>query len=143
MPPQAFLRRTGVIRTGDEIAIDRPGLDCGETLRQLARVAAAEAEIDRQTPAYDVCDDVDEALRLVVIEGQGLAGRTGEDEPTDRALGIVAHELCERRLVELPIMKRRDQRQPDAGKRRCAAGCRCVGHLPFSWLRKPPIGSEG
>ena len=35
------------------------------------RVSLPQGRIDRQTPAYDVGDDVDEALHLVVIEGQG------------------------------------------------------------------------
>jgi hypothetical protein len=129
---QAGLRWPRVIRAGDEIAVDRPGRRLGESFHQLARVAAREAEEQRQPPRSCLRRDGDETLRLLVIERQPFARRRGEDQAVDRSARVMPDEPGDRRLIERAVGERRDERQPDAVEASARSGSDALHDaLPF------------
>jgi hypothetical protein len=70
--------------------------------------------MDRHAAGDGLGRDLDQALGLVVVERQALAGGGGEDQPVDRRLQEMADQLYERGLVEAAILERRDQRNPES-----------------------------
>jgi hypothetical protein len=127
---EPFLRRPGVVGAGDKAARDRPRRRRRQSLGELARVAAGKPEINRAPTGEARCDDGDQPLALVVIEGEAFAGGGGKDDPVDGAVRIMPREAGERRLVERAVAKRRHQRQPEAGEARLAR--LRAGHAPRS-----------
>ena len=114
---EPLLRGPGVMRTGDEIAGDRPCGRAGEFGDTLPGVAVGKPEIDwdlLSRPRDLAGGDRDQSLAFVFIERQPLAGCCGEHESVDGFGGIVLHQAAQRLLVQLAVTKRRDQRQPQA-----------------------------
>ena len=111
---EPFLRGPRVIRARDQVAIDRPRGRARERLAELARIAARNAEEDRDLSGDFAGDDRDQPLRLLVVDRQPLAGRRRQNEAVDRLGQIMARHPPQRCLVERAVAERRDQRQPDS-----------------------------
>ena len=128
---EAALRRPQIIRTGDQIAVDRPGSGLVERIAQFRGAGAGQTEADRYvtTAVGDLgSDQRDQLLQFVDAEHHAFARRGREDEAVDRAAGVVSHQPAQRCFVEFAVAERRDQRQPKALQLRSK-----VSHGPSPW----------
>ena len=116
MAIEPVLARPAVIRTGDEVARDRPVRCCGEPPDHPARVAAGKPEIDRPACAGRVGNNVDQPRGLCVVEREGLAGRRRQNEAVERGLREVGREPLQRSFIELAVAKRGHQGDERASK---------------------------
>ena len=123
----AALRRARVVWRRDQVSVDRPSRRLIEGLAQLRRVAAGQAEIDRDRPSacahLRACQGGD-PFQFGDVERQTLTGGGAENESIDRRAGIVRDESPQRCSIELSILEWRDEREPKA-----VQGCVRYGHV--------------
>jgi hypothetical protein len=75
-----------VIRTGNEIAVDRPRFGAMPCLDAFARVAAGQSKIQRVRPLGRKKfrpRQLGKTLRFFIIQSQSLTGRRGDDDAVD------------------------------------------------------------
>src|ERR1700737_1155267 len=78
-------------------------------------------------PADFVADREYKPFGFLLREGEAFAGCGGENQSIDGKISVMPRQPAQRRLVELAIAKRRDQRQPEARRGRAKIGRSKIG----------------
>ncbi len=107
--PVTILREQG---TSDIVlTADHAGRLIPRALRQLG---VPDAEMERHAAGDGRGGELGQALRLVLAQGQALAGGRGDDHAVDRMGEQMADQPRERGVVDAAVAERRDQRNPEA-----------------------------
>src|SRR3982074_1714812 len=142
MKPEALLRRPRVVWAGNQVAVDRPCRGSVQRVQQCAGVAAGQAKAERKLleRADFVADREYKPFGFLAREGEAFARCGGENQSIDGKIGIMPRQPAQRRLVELAIAKRRDQRQPEAMQGKLKIGKLKIGNLKIG---KSKVGTSG
>src|SRR6267154_2888280 len=137
MKQEALLRRPRVVWAGNQVAVDRPCRGSVQRVQQCAGVAAGQAKAERKLleRADFVADREYKPFGFLAREGEAFARCGGENRSIDGKIGIMPRQPAQRRLVELALAKRRDQRQPEAMQGKLKIGKLKIG--------KSKVGTSG
>jgi len=117
MVAQAVLAGTVVVRTDGNDAVDVLAAEPLDRGRDLTRGVTTDADEHRNAPGHGCGGLLQNDIDFAVIESRRLAGGAQREQPADAEADVVLDQVAVARQVDLAILKRRDQRYPNAGYR--------------------------
>jgi hypothetical protein len=90
-------------------------VEAAQRLECLGRRIAADADKHRDARGDDTEGALDERLALVIVEGRAFAGRAEREDAADTSGNVMVDQFLVAAEIDGAVVKRRHDRQPDAG----------------------------